>query len=108
MLQNKGGRGKEAPYKTTIVRVLDDVKVQVEAINSTCRELKLLGKENELHEFIDRVESAIVSTVRKDSTKVLTYEQVEKVANEVLTSKQSAPKTIKKLLQVLNSINDVS
>lgn len=104
----KGGRGKNAPYKTDIVRVPEDVKCQVEAIANTFRELKLLGKEDEIQKLLNRVESAIVSTTYKNSTQLPSYEQATESANKVLTQKQSAKKSMEKLLQVLYNVDNES
>jgi len=101
MINSKGGRGNKVPYKTVILRVPEDVRLQVEAISSTYKELKLLGKEDELQEFINRVESAIVSTVYKGSTNLLTLEQATELANKLLAQKKSKQQTVEKLLQVL-------
>jgi hypothetical protein len=102
----KGGRGKYAPYKTDIVRVPQDIKPQVEAIANTFRELKLLGKEDEIQKLLDRVESAIVSTAYKNSTQLPSYEQARELANKVINQKQAAKKSIEKLLQLLYNIDN--
>ena len=40
MVEFKGGRGKQAPYKTDVVRVPRDTRVLIEAIANTYKELK--------------------------------------------------------------------
>lgn len=104
----KGGRGKYAPYKTDIVRIPEDVKCQVEAIANTFRELKLLGKEDDIQKLLNRVESAIVSTTYKSNAQLPSYEQAREAANKILTQKQSAKKSIEKLLQVLYNVDNES
>ncbi|MDZ4875187.1 MAG: hypothetical protein CLLPBCKN_004583 [Chroococcidiopsis cubana SAG 39.79] len=103
----KGGRGKEAPYgKTSIVRIPSAIRTQVEAISSTYRELRILEKSNELQQFLDKIESAIVSTAYKSSNQLPNYEQAKEIANKLVAQKKSAKVTVEKLLQLLYSVSD--
>lgn len=97
----KGGRGNVAPYTTITVRVPEGVEPQVDAIVATYKELKLLGKEAELQQFIEKVESAIASNSYKNSTNLPTLEEARKIADTLLKQKQSKQITIEKLLQLL-------
>ena len=101
MINPKGGRGNVAPYNTTTARVPEDIKPQIDAIIATYKELKLLKKEVELQEFINRIETAIVSTAYKSEAKLLTLEEATEIANKLLKQKQSKQITIEKLLKLL-------
>lgn len=101
MSNPKGGRGKEAPYDTYIARVPKDVKPQVDAIVSIYKTLKLAGKEQELEQFLNNVETAVVSTTYKISTKLPTLEEATEIANKLLSQKKSKQATVEKLLQLL-------
>lgn len=101
MTNPKGGRGNVAPYNTVIVRVPESIKFQVDAIASTYKALKLAEKEQELEEFLNRVETAIVSISYKPSTNLLTLEEAREVAKKLVAQKKSKEVTIQKLLQVL-------
>jgi len=47
----KGGRGKRAPYETTVVRVPDPVLEQVEAICDAYRNGEVLSEEKPVTDF---------------------------------------------------------
>lgn len=97
----KGGRGNVAPYSTVTVRIPELIKPQVDAIVGKYKELKLVGKEEELQQFINEVEIAITSTSCKTSTKLPTLEEAKEIANKLMKQKQSKQITIEKLLQLL-------
>lgn len=101
MINPKGGRGNVAPYITVTARIPEDIKPQIDAIVATYKELKLLKKEAELQEFINRIETAIVSTAHKPETKLPTLEEAIEVANKLLKQKQSKQTTVEKLLKLL-------
>jgi len=101
MLNHKGGRGHEAPYKTVTARIPEPIKPQVDAIVSTYKELKLLGKEEELQQFIQKVENGINPASCETSTKLPSLEEAQEIANKLLKQKQSKQVTIEKLIQLL-------
>lgn len=101
MLNHKGGRGHEAPYKTVTVRIPEPIKLQVDIISSTYKELKLLGKEEELKQFIQKVENGISSSNYETSTKLPSLEEAREIASKLLKQKQSKQATIEKLIQLL-------
>lgn len=51
MSKPKGGRGKRAPYETTVVRVPDPVLEQVEAICDAYRNGEVLSEEKPVTDF---------------------------------------------------------
>lgn len=104
----EGGRGKKAPYKTSIVRVPTATKPQVEALSDTYRELKALEKEEEIRQLLNRVETAIVATSYKSRVQVPGYEEAREIVDKILKGKQSARKSLEKLLQVLYNIDSPS
>lgn len=101
MINPKGGRGNVAPYITVTARVPEDIKPQIDAIVATYKELKLLKKEVELQEFINRIETAIVFTAHNSETKLPTLEEATEIANKLLKQKQSKQATIEKFLKLL-------
>ncbi len=101
MTNPKGGRGNVAPYNTFTARIPDDLKPQIDAIVGTYKALKLSGQEEELKQFLNNVETAVVSTTYKTSTKLPTLEEAQKIANKLLAQKKSKQVIVEKLLQVL-------
>jgi len=101
MINPKGGRGNEAPYKTVIVRIPAPIKPQVDVITTTYKALKLAGEEQKIEQFLNNVENAVVSTSYKTSTNLPTLEEARAIANKLLAQKKSKQVTIEKLLQLL-------
>jgi hypothetical protein len=86
-----GGRGRKAPYETTLIRVPVPVYEQVEKIADDYRRLVLEGEENNVDENSD---------FRVDISKVKFDDALQR-AREILKQKKSAADSMAKLLQVL-------
>jgi hypothetical protein len=88
MTKPVGGRGYKAPYTTTHVRVPTDIKPQVEVLIDNYRNQMLGVNENNL--------------LTTSSDKPLTsLDEVLVLAQEILTRKQSARKSMALLLHVI-------
>lgn len=101
MVEFKGGRGKQAPYTTAVVRVPAETRVLIEAVANTYKELKALGKEDEIEEFIKRVESAILSVAYTNVNELPNLNEARDKADEILAQKKSAKMSLEKLLHFL-------
>lgn len=86
MVTNKGGRGKKADYETKIIRV----------------PLPVISKvENLIEDFHN-------DSVRNDSSEVMPLDEVIAIAQNILKSKKSAKESVKKLLQVLYTTQNIN
>jgi hypothetical protein len=88
-----GGRGKTVPYKTVVIRVPEPIKRKVEILVDTYRILALSNSQ-------DKSDLEETKSQNFEYTPVNKFEAIEK-AKEILNQKQSAKKSLIKLLQVL-------
>lgn len=91
MTKFKGGRGKKAPYETTVVRVPIPIVPQVEQM---IEDYRILAIEGETSEFQKHPEVAA-------SVTPISYSQALQQARQIVKSKKSAAESLAKLLQVL-------
>lgn len=84
-----GGRGKKAPYETTVVRVPLPLVEKVERQIDEYREFVISGTESS----VPRTQTA--------ATTLVSYSEAVAHAKDILKQKKSARQSIEKLLQVL-------
>jgi len=89
----KGGRGKKAPYHTTVVRVPTPILPDVQRLITDFRE--------DLINDYSRTDSHTISICSSDSTSLPSLKQALDLAKEVKKSKKSASYSLIKLLQLL-------
>jgi hypothetical protein len=87
-----GGRGKKAPYSTTILRVPDPLVEQFQKDIDSYREAIINGT-------ID--EQIPVTSIKRNSPLTINKEDIIKFAQGILKQKKSARVSLTKLLQVL-------
>lgn len=90
MSKPKGGRGKQAPYESTHVRVPVPIKAKVDKLVEDYRVLVFDGKRPE--EEIYNVPSAMSLT---------TLGEAQAIARQILSQKKSAKMSLQKLLTAL-------
>lgn len=100
-----GGRGKQASYKSTHVRIPEPIKVRVEQLKELFFQGKLEEKSNlseELDELYQRHVNSLTGNEQDDKEdKVIDRVNLEdsiKLAQKLLKQKKSARETVAKLL----------
>jgi hypothetical protein len=107
MNKNLGGRGKKAPYETTHVRIPVSIKDRVEHLKELYINGWLDQHDKELIEnqkLSDEYRNLLTGKVNQqlsDGNKPLSLEDALTQAKHILKSKQSARKSIIKLLTAL-------
>lgn len=91
MTKPVGGRGKKAPYETTVIRVPLPMVPQVEQMIEDYRNLVVNNQESE---FTDNQKIAASFTL-------VSYSEALQRAKEILKSRKSAADSLVKLLQLL-------
>lgn len=100
MIKPKGGRGKKAPYNTVVIRV----PVQIaEEVRASIDEFRNLYISNSDQSQVDKKAETIKLSLHLKE-KLIGIEEAKKI----LKQKQSAKKSIVKLLQVLYDDNTIS
>ena len=95
----KGGRGKRAPYETTHVRIPLALKPAVERAIAEFRELALNG---EIDPEFPISQTGELQLKKPEANKPLTsFNEATQIAESILRQKQSARKTVEKLLKAL-------
>lgn len=90
MTYSKGGRGKQAPYTTTHVRVPDPLKGEINGIIAEWRRLVDSGELSPTE--------AVAESIRADECNHLSLDEAIREATEILKSKKSANDSMIKLL----------
>ena len=99
MSKPKGGRGKRAPYQTTHIRVPLALKPAVERAIAEFRELAVSGEIDPKYPISRTGE---LHLKKPDTNKPLTsFDEATQLAEKLLKHKQSARKTVEKLLREL-------
>ncbi len=92
-IKPKGGRGKQAPYKTKIMRVPLPLVNQFEEEINKFRNIVINGSDNQEDYVNDNV-------VKLDTNQISRDEAIEK-AKAILKNKKGAKQSLIKLLQVI-------
>ena len=90
----KGGRGYKAPYKTTHRRIPLEIKPEVEMLIERYRKAVMSGED-------------YIPSIHKDKNSlkvILPYEDALKLARKIMRQKQSARKSLAKLVSALYSV----
>lgn len=99
MNKPKGGRGKKAPYKTSHIRVPLALKPAVERAIAEFRELALNG---EIDPEFPISQTGELQLKKSEQDNLLpSLEEATEIAEKLLKQKQSARKTVEKLLSKL-------
>lgn len=91
----KGGRGKKAPYNTTHVRIPEAMKPAIEQAIAQFKELAISGKIDP-NKPINKI-----SQLSQHNKSLTSLEEATKIAQCILRQKQSAKKSVEKLLAAL-------
>lgn len=96
MAYSKGGRGKQAPYTTTHIRVPDPLKAEIQNI---IEEWRLLVDSGELSPT-----EAVTEVFNKGGSDQLPIDEAVNKAKEILKQKKSANDSMIKLLTALYNV----
>ena len=98
---NKGGRGKKAPYTTEIVRVPSPIRGIIDGMIEKFREIALSGKDKDYEDSLELLPDLLPDKLVTGLDNTLDKDKAIVEAKKIYKAKKAKKQQFEKLLQVI-------